>query len=192
MGIQAGRPRQAWSSPRIGPRLELPRPLLTSRSGCIPSPVQAQGGISPGKNVPLHCTTAGSTPLRLDHKGLAVLCQLASFGSAFHPVLVHRLAIYASRCLPTIGHPRAVALHFVHCDQLTAGLAPVGVRPCRAHEAKTPTARLGVLVVGTGQHAAGFGRPTSFAGICAALQSAPPSRRVRTAPSRCRCRPWHS
>ncbi|HTJ55807.1 MAG TPA: hypothetical protein VL380_10400, partial [Nitrosospira sp.] len=50
--------------------------------------------------------------------------------------LVHRLAIYAPRFLPTLGHPHAVALHFVRCDQLTAGLPPPGVRPCWAHTNK--------------------------------------------------------
>jgi len=43
--------------------------------------------------------------------------------SAFYAVLVHRLAIYAPRFLPTLGHPHAVALHFAHRDQLVAGLA---------------------------------------------------------------------
>ncbi|NMG46425.1 hypothetical protein GPA22_22180, partial [Aromatoleum toluvorans] len=41
---------------------------------------------------------------------------------------------YAPRFLPTLGRPRAVALHFVRCDQLTVGLAPTGVRPCWAHK----------------------------------------------------------
>ncbi len=41
------------------------RPRLTSRSGSTPSPFQAQGEISPGKNALLHCTTAGFTPLPL-------------------------------------------------------------------------------------------------------------------------------
>ena len=122
-----------WSSPSIGPRLGLLRPLLTSRSTLSVSPFQAQGEISPGKNALLHCTTAGFTPPRLDHKGFAVSCPLALLGSAFYPVLVHRLAIYAPRFLPTLGHPHAVALRFARCDQLTAGLAPAEVRPCWAH-----------------------------------------------------------
>jgi hypothetical protein len=29
----------------------------------------------------------------------------------------------------TLGHPPAVALRFVRCDQLTAGLAPARMRP---------------------------------------------------------------
>ena len=63
-----------------------------------PSPFQAQGEISPGKNALLHCTTAGSTPLRLDHESFVVYGPLALLGSAFYPVLVHRLAasIHAS------------------------------------------------------------------------------------------------
>ena len=62
------------------------------------SPFQAQGKISPGKNALLHCTTAGFTPLRLDHKSFAVSCPLALLGSALYPILVHRLAasIHAS------------------------------------------------------------------------------------------------
>ncbi len=45
----------------------------------------------PGKNALLHCTTAGSTPLRLDHESFVVSCPLALLGSALYPVLVHRL-----------------------------------------------------------------------------------------------------
>ena len=115
---------------------KLLRPLLTSRSGSTPLPFQDRGEISPGKNALLLCTTAGSTPLRLDHQSFAVHCPLALLHSAFYPVLVHRLADYAPRFLPTLGHPHAVALHFVRCDQLTAGLAPAGVRPCWAHNKK--------------------------------------------------------
>jgi len=40
---------------------------------------------------------------------------------------------FAPRFLPTLGHPHAVALRFVRCDQLTVGLPPTRVRPCRAH-----------------------------------------------------------
>jgi hypothetical protein len=69
------------------------------------SPFQAQGEISPGKNALLHCTTAGFTPLRLDHESFAESCPLALLGNAFYPVLVHRLAVslYASS-------PHSVAL----------------------------------------------------------------------------------
>ena len=105
--------------------------------GSLPA-FQAQGEISSGKNALLHSITAGFTPPRLDQKGFAVTCPLALLGSAFYPVLVHRLTIYAPRFLATLGRPRAVAVRFAHCDQLTAGLAPAGVRPCCAHQKKGP------------------------------------------------------
>ena len=69
----------------------------------------------------------------LGHKSFMVSCPLALLGNAFYAVLVHRLTIYAPRFLPTLGRPHAVALHFARCDQLAAGLAPAGVRPCWAH-----------------------------------------------------------
>ena len=69
----------------------------------------------------------------LGHKSFVVSCPLALLDNAFYAVLVHRLAIYVPRFLPTLGRPHAVALHFAHCDQLAAGLAPAGVRPCWAH-----------------------------------------------------------
>jgi len=48
---------------------------------------------------------------------------------------------FAPRILPTIGHPLAVALHFVRCGQLTGGLAPSRSRPCWAHPKKGPHLR---------------------------------------------------
>ncbi|RVL40381.1 hypothetical protein CN242_18090, partial [Sinorhizobium meliloti] len=111
------------------PRIRLLRPLLTSRSGSTPSPFQAQGEISPGKNAFLHRTTAGSTPPPLGHESFAVHGPLALVGTASYPVLVHRHAVYAPRFLPTLGHPHAVALHFTRCDQLVAGLPPAGNAP---------------------------------------------------------------
>jgi hypothetical protein len=80
--------------------------------------------------------------LSFDHQSFAVFGLLALLGTAFYLVLVHRLMIYAPRFLPTIGHPHAVALHFACCGQLTAGLAPAGVRPCWAHQKKA-TAKQG-------------------------------------------------
>ena len=95
----------------------------------------------------LHHTTAASTPLRFDHKGFTVLCPLALLGSAFYTVRVPRLMIYDSRFLPTVSCPSAVALHFVHCGQLTAGLSPTRVRPCWAHKKEAPEIRgLGQLL----------------------------------------------
>src|SRR5271163_898979 len=85
--------RSSSFSPSFGPRRSLLRPRLTSRSGSTPSPFQAQGEISPGKNALLHCTTAGSTPLPFDHESFAVLGPFALVGNApFYPVLVHRPA----------------------------------------------------------------------------------------------------
>src|SRR5580700_8310721 len=71
---------------------KLLRPRLTSRSGSTPSPFQARGEISPGKNALLRCTTAEFTPLPFDHESFAVACPLALVGCAFYPVLVHRPA----------------------------------------------------------------------------------------------------
>lgn len=61
--------------PSFAPRRSLLPPLLTSRSGSTPSPFQAQGEISPGKNAFLHCTTAGFTPPTLGHESFAVCCR---------------------------------------------------------------------------------------------------------------------
>src|SRR6266852_4784535 len=55
-------------------------------------PFQAQGEISPGKNIDLRCTTAGSTSPCLGHNSFAVDCPLALQGSAFYPVPVRRPA----------------------------------------------------------------------------------------------------
>jgi hypothetical protein len=119
--------------------LALLRPLLTSRSGTSRRPFRHKARSPQVRVAHLHRTTAASTPLRLGHKSFVVLCPLALLGNAFYAVLVHRLAIYAPRFLPTLGHPHAVALHFAHCDQLAAGLAPAGVRPCWAHTKKPRT-----------------------------------------------------
>jgi len=59
--------------------------------------------------------TAESTPIGRDQENFAVIGPLALVGTACYPVLVHRLAIYAPRFLPTLGQPQAVALHFVRC-----------------------------------------------------------------------------
>ena len=134
--VRATRPSALLLVRPFAPYKQLLRPLLTSRSGSAPSPFQAQSEISPGKNALLHRTTAAFTPLRLDHESFTVSCPLALLGSAFYAVLVHRLAIYAPRFLPTLGRPHAVALHFICRGQLMAGLAPAGMRPCWAHKTK--------------------------------------------------------
>ena len=58
-----------------------------------------------GKNARLRCATTEFTSLRLEHESFAVSCSFALLGSAFHPILVHRLAasLHASS-------PRSVAL----------------------------------------------------------------------------------
>ena len=53
---------------------------------------------------------------------------------------------FDSRFLPTLGRPHAVALHFVRCGQLTAGLSPTRLRPCWAHIKKPGQAGLKVSV----------------------------------------------
>ena len=116
------------------PRLQLLRPLLTSRSGTSRRPFRHKARSPQVRVAHLHRTTAASTPPRLGHKSFVGHCPLALLGSAFYAVLVHRLTIYAPRFLPTLGRPHAVALRFAHCDQLAAGLAPAGVRPCWAHK----------------------------------------------------------
>ena len=117
----------------VGLVLPLLRPLLTSRSGSSRRPFRHKARSPQVRVAHLHRTTAAFTPPRLGHKSFAVMGLLALLGNAFYAVLVHRLTIYAPRFLPTLGRPHAVALHFAHCDQLAAGLAPAGVRPCWAH-----------------------------------------------------------
>jgi len=56
------------------------------------SPFRELGEVSPGKNALLHCTTAGFTPLRLDHENFMVVCPLVLLRSAFYPIRVPRLA----------------------------------------------------------------------------------------------------
>jgi hypothetical protein len=56
------------------------------------SPFQAQGEISPGKNIDLRCTTAGFTLPNLGHKSFAAVCPLALSSPAFYPVPVRRPA----------------------------------------------------------------------------------------------------
>ncbi len=70
--------------------------ITTCRTGLgryTPSPFQAQGEISPGKDAILPRTTAGFTLPPFDHKSFAVHCPLALVDIALYPVLVHRLAV---------------------------------------------------------------------------------------------------
>lgn len=91
--------------PHPGLGLKLLRSLLTSRSG---TGRQAFTHKARSPRVRTHSFAAQPPDLRhrsLDHKSFAVSCPLALPGSAFYPVLVHRLAasLYASS-------PRSVAL----------------------------------------------------------------------------------
>jgi len=82
---------------------------MTSRSGFAPSPFQARDKIPLGKNIILHCTTAGFGPLRLDYRSFAISSSLSLLGSAFYPILVHRLAVSLHA-----SSPRSVALPQLH------------------------------------------------------------------------------
>jgi len=102
-----------------------------------PSPFQAQGEISPGKNAILPRTTAGFTqpdlwPQELRDLWLARPDRLRLVSGSCSSARG-----FAPRFLPTLGHPHAVALRFVRCGQLTAGLSPTRLRPCWAHHKKT-------------------------------------------------------
>ena len=95
-----------------------PEPAATTASADFSlrvstSPFQVQGEISPGKNALLHCTTAGFTPLRLDHESFVVHCPLALLGSAFYPVLPPQGGTevsIGSQFMLHASSPRSVAL----------------------------------------------------------------------------------
>jgi len=74
-----------------------------------PPPFQTRGEISPGKNVILPRTTAGSMQLLVDYKSFAVMCLLALIGRASYPVLVHRLTVSVRA-----SFPRSVTLTQLH------------------------------------------------------------------------------
>ena len=69
---------------------------------------------------------------------LSISSQIAP--SRFLPTLVFSLPIRREKT------PHVVALGFTRCDQLVAGLAPAGVRPCWAHQRKPPGWGRGVRV----------------------------------------------
>ena len=131
------------TSPRSALR---PLPAATTASAdfslrIATSAFQPSGEISPGKNALLHCTTAGSTPPRLDHKSFAVPCPLALLGSAFYPVLVHRLAVSLHASFPhsvTLMQLRVASfavinlrrdLHPQECAHAGRTRGPTGRRP---------------------------------------------------------------
>ncbi len=88
------------------------------------SPFQAQGEISPGKNALLHRTTAGSTPLRLDHESFAVSGPLALLRQRLLSSSCPSARSFALRFLPTLGHPCAVALTSLAVINLRRDLHP--------------------------------------------------------------------
>ena len=123
-------------SPPLVPRCSRGGPQASSLAA-QPSPFQAQGEISPGKNALLHCTAAGSTPLPLDHESFAVSGPLALVGNAFYPVLVHRLAasLHASS-------PHSVALMQLRFTSLTVTSSREDLHlQDRAHAGRTLTKR---------------------------------------------------
>ena len=123
-------------------RLPFPSPAPISRATCVTDWHVSGANAAPGSGLPitLHLARANQPrdvgdrqprqrriyAPRLGHKSFADRCLLALLGVAFYAVRVHRLAIYATRFLPTLAHPHAVALHFTRCDQIVAGLSPTG------------------------------------------------------------------
>lgn len=98
------------------------------------SPFQAQGEISPGKNIDLLRTTAGSTQLPLGHESFVTFCPLALVHHALYPIPVRRPtdSLTASFSAALAGH--RLADRFGSCDQVPGGLAPPSRCPCRAHK----------------------------------------------------------
>ena len=110
------------------------RPLLTSRSASWRRPFRHKAR-SP--QVRTRSFTAQPSHLRrlaLGHKSFAVACLFALAGAASDAIRVPRLTVFAPCFLPTLGRPRAVALHLPRCGQLGGGLAPPRSRPCWAHK----------------------------------------------------------
>ena len=102
-----------------------------------PSPFQAQGEISPGKG---HTPSSHNRRIYAASPWSQELRGLLPTRPAWQRLLCGSCSSARDLCstLPTLGRPHAVAVQFTHCDQLAAGLAPAGVRPCWAHT-KKPT-----------------------------------------------------
>ena len=105
------------------------------------SPFQAQGEISPGKDIGFQSTTAGFTLPPLGRWSFAVICPLAPGGPASYPVPVRRPAPLAPRFLRTLPHGHALALCSGRCDLLPPGLTPGNRCPCWAHRRSARGAR---------------------------------------------------
>jgi hypothetical protein len=110
---------------------QLLRPLLTSRSGSPPSPFQAQGEISPGKNAILPRTAAGFTPPDPWPRELRSLLPARPDRHRLISGSCPSARGFAPRFLPTLGRPHAVALRFARCGQLRGTCTPRS-RPCWA------------------------------------------------------------
>jgi hypothetical protein len=100
------------------------------------SPFQAQGEISPGKNIGLRCAIIGSTSRRLGHESFAVSGPLVLPGSAFYPIPVRR----AGASLPASFTPasRNDALRFASLAVNASTL------PISAHGARRRRLRPGI------------------------------------------------
>ena len=87
------------------PSLQLLRPLLTSRSVLPRRPFRHEARSPQVRTQSFPAQPPDLRRLIIDHKSFAVVCPLALIGTAFCPVLVHRLAdsIHASS-------PRSVTL----------------------------------------------------------------------------------
>ena len=142
----SGHPLAPATPPDIRVRIRQFENRLTCRSGSTRSPFQAQGEISPGKNALLHCTTAGSTPPRLWSQELCGHVPARPARKRLLSGSCSSARSFASRFLPTLGRPHAVALRFARCDLLTTGLTPVRVRPCWAHTQKSPALSRALLL----------------------------------------------
>ena len=101
------------------PCRRLLRPLLTSRLRLSPPPFQAQSEISPGKNAILPRTTAAFTPPEPRPQELRSHLPARPARRRLVSSSCPSARGFASCFLPTLGRPRAVALRFVRCGQLT-------------------------------------------------------------------------
>ena len=83
------------TSPRsaLRPPLRLLRPLLTSRSASPRRPFSHEARSPQVRTRSFPAQPPDLRRLILDHKSFAVHCLLALIGSAFYPILVHRLAV---------------------------------------------------------------------------------------------------
>ena len=100
------------------------------------SPFQAPGEISPGKNAVLRCTTAGFTPPEPWSSELRDLVLARPARHRLGSGSCTSARSFATRFLPTVGRPSAVAVRFDRDDLLSTGLAPARQRPCWAHQKK--------------------------------------------------------